>query len=60
MEGNEFIISEKLDITHLKSGDGSLVRGVVVRKNIRQGETLCSLPVIFLLMVKPIVNWTES
>lgn len=45
MEGNGFSISEKLSITHLLAGDGKLVRGVVVLKNIRRGETLCNLPV---------------
>nr|PNR34699.1 hypothetical protein PHYPA_022597 [Physcomitrium patens] len=44
MEGNGFSISEKLSITHLLAGDGKLVRGVVVLKNIRRGETLCNLP----------------
>lgn len=45
MEGNGFSISEKLAITHLKAEDGKLVRGVVVLKDIRRGETLCNLPV---------------
>jgi len=45
MERSGFSISEKLAITHLKAGDGKLVRGVVVLKDIRRGETLCSLPV---------------
>jgi hypothetical protein len=45
MEGNGFSISEKLAIAHLKAGDGKLVRGVVVLKDIRRGETLCNLPV---------------
>lgn len=44
MEGNGFLISEKLAITHLKAEDGKLVRGVVVLKDIRRGETLCNLP----------------
>lgn len=45
MQGTGFSISEKLEITHLTAGDGSLVRGVVVLENIRRGETLCNLPV---------------
>lgn len=45
MEGHGFSISEKLAVTHLKAGDGKLVRGVVVLKDIKRGETLCNLPV---------------
>lgn len=45
MQGTGFSISEKLEITHLTAGDGSLVRGVVVLDNIQHGETLCNLPV---------------
>jgi hypothetical protein len=43
-EETEFSISEKLAITHIKVGDGDPVRGVVVLKDIQQGETLCNLP----------------
>jgi hypothetical protein len=46
MEETEFSISEKLAITHIKAGDGDPVRGVVVLKDIQQGETLCNLPVL--------------
>lgn len=45
MEGNGFSISEKLAITNIKAEDGKLVRGVVVLKDIKRGETLCNLPV---------------
>jgi hypothetical protein len=46
MEETEFSISEKLAIAHIKAGDGDPVRGVVVLKDIQQGETLCNLPVL--------------
>jgi len=52
MEGNGFSISEKLAITHLKAGDGKLVRGVVVLKDIKRGETLCNLPVSKLFCIE--------
>lgn len=45
MQATGFSISEKLEITHLTAGDGSLVRGVVVLENMQRGETLCNLPV---------------